>query len=79
MIPFTPIGVIVLTFLQPYNLTETSISMPWGQGAQRGFIFKYYIILKYKSSRLLYQYYHPILTSTPQNSNLVPFCKVVRL
>ena len=22
MIPFTPLGVIVLTFLQPYNLTE---------------------------------------------------------
>ena len=35
MIPFTPIGVIVLTFLQPYNLTETSFSMPWGQGVAK--------------------------------------------
>ena len=35
MIPFTPIGVSVLTFLQPYNLTETSFSMPWGQGVAK--------------------------------------------
>ena len=35
MIPFTPKGVSVLTFLQPYNLTETFFSMSWGQGAAK--------------------------------------------
>ena len=35
MTPFTPKGVSVLTFLQPYNLTETSISMPWGKGVAK--------------------------------------------
>ena len=33
--PVYPKRVSVLTFLQPYNLTETSFSMPWGQGVAK--------------------------------------------
>ena len=33
--PVYPLGVSVLTFLQPYNLTETFFSMPWGQGVAK--------------------------------------------
>ena len=33
--PVYPKRVSVLTFLQPYNLTEASFSMPWGQGVAK--------------------------------------------
>ena len=70
---------------QRYNATTLQtpqIQCRGGRGSHRGFIFKYYIILKYKSSRLLYQYYHPILTSTPHSSNVDTLqlrCSVVAL